>query len=75
MKRVQVLGTGCPKCQHLARNAEQAMRDAQIEGEVEKITDLTEIMEFGVMVTPALLTARHVKRKVWSPPRWRSMAK
>jgi len=54
MKKIQVLGTGCPKCRRLAENAEQAARDLGIEYEIEKVTDINRIMEFGVMMTPAL---------------------
>lgn len=54
MKKIQVLGTGCPKCRRLVENAEQAARDLGIEYEIEKVTDINRIMEFGVMMTPAL---------------------
>ena len=54
MKKVQILGTGCPKCKKLAENAQAAVRDAGIECEVIKVTDINEIMKFGVMLTPAL---------------------
>jgi small redox-active disulfide protein 2 len=52
--KLQVLGTGCPKCKQLAANAEEAVRKAGIDCEVEKVTDITKIVEFGVMSTPAL---------------------
>lgn len=54
MKRIQILGSGCPRCQELMRNAQQAVVEAEIEASVEKVTDLQEIMKFGVMMTPAL---------------------
>ncbi len=54
MKKLQVLGTGCPKCRGLAQNAEAAATQLGIEFEIEKVTDLREIMRFGVMMTPAL---------------------
>lgn len=54
MKKLQVLGTGCPKCKKLAETAEQAARDLGIDYELEKVTDINEIVAFGVMATPAL---------------------
>ena len=54
MKKVQVLGTGCPKCKQLAANAEAAAKASGIECEIEKVTQIAEIMKFGVMMTPAL---------------------
>ncbi len=69
MIKIQVLGTGCPKCQKLAENAEVAIQDAGVEGQIEKITDINEIMKFGVMLTPALAIDGQVKvvGKVASP--------
>ena len=55
MKKIQILGTGCPKCQKLAANAKQAARELGIDYELEKVKDIREIMKFGVMVTPALV--------------------
>lgn len=59
--KVQILGTGCPKCKQLTANAEQAIKDAGIDAEVEKVSDLQEIMRFGVMMTPALAVDGEVK--------------
>jgi len=61
MKRVQVLGTGCPKCAKLAEQARAAVDELGIEAEVEKITDIMEITNFGVMATPALAVDGEVK--------------
>ncbi|HUT29414.1 MAG TPA: thioredoxin family protein [Sedimentisphaerales bacterium] len=61
MKKIQVLGTGCPKCRKLAENAELAAKDLGIEYEIEKVTDINRIMEFGVMMTPALAVDGKVK--------------
>jgi len=61
MKKIQVLGTGCPKCQELTKNAELAVGQLGIECEIEKVTDLKEIMKFGVMMTPALAIDGEVK--------------
>ena len=54
MKKIQILGTGCPKCKKLAENAEAAAKELGIEYTLEKVTDINEIMKFGVMMTPAL---------------------
>ena len=61
MKKIQILGTGCPKCKKLAENAEAAAKSLGIEYEIEKIADLNEIMKFGVMMTPALAVDGEVK--------------
>jgi small redox-active disulfide protein 2 len=61
MKKLQILGTGCPKCKKLAENAEAAAKAAGVEYELEKVTDLNEIMEMGVMFTPALAVDGEVK--------------
>lgn len=61
MKKIQILGTGCPKCRKLAENAEIAAKELGIEYQLEKITDINEIMKFGVMITPALAVDGQVK--------------
>ena len=61
MKKIQILGTGCPKCKKLAENAEAAAKELGIECEIEKVTDINEIMKFGVMMTPALAVDGDVK--------------
>ncbi len=69
MKKIQILGTGCPKCKKLAENAEAAAKELGIEFEIEKVTDINEIMKFGVMMTPALVVDGELKvvGKVPSP--------
>ena len=59
--KIQILGMGCPKCAQLTANAEQAVKDAGIDATVEKVSDLQEIMKFGVMTTPALAVDGKVK--------------
>ncbi len=75
MKKIQILGTGCPKCKKLGENAEEAAKDLGIEYEVEKVTNINEIMGFGVMVTPALVVDGDVKvvGKVPSPDEIKKM--
>ena len=69
MVKIEILGTGCPKCKKLAENAEIAAKNLGIEYEIEKITNVNEIMKFGVMITPALAIDGEVKvaGKVASP--------
>jgi small redox-active disulfide protein 2 len=61
MKKVQILGTGCPKCKKLAENSEAAAKALGIEYVIEKVTDINQIMKFGIMVTPALVVDGVVK--------------
>jgi len=73
--KIQIIGTGCPKCKKLAENAELAAKDLGIEYSIEKITQLNEIMKFGVMLTPALAIDGQVKivGKVASPEEIKKM--
>jgi small redox-active disulfide protein 2 len=59
--KIQILGTGCPKCKRLAQVAEQAAQELEIEFDLEKVTDINQIMAFGVMMTPALVVDGDVK--------------
>jgi len=61
MRKIQILGTGCPKCRALAEKTEAAARELGLEHELEKVTDIAEIMKFGVMMTPALVVDGQVK--------------
>ncbi|MCK5914002.1 MAG: TM0996/MTH895 family glutaredoxin-like protein [Desulfuromusa sp.] len=55
MKKIQILGTGCAKCQKLAEHTKQAADNLGVEYEMEKVTDINQIMGFGVMTTPGLV--------------------
>ena len=59
--KIQILGTGCPKCQKLGQVADQAAADLGLDYELVKVTDLNEISGFGVMMTPALAVDGEVK--------------
>ena len=61
MKKLQILGTGCPKCRKLAQNAEAAAKALGQDYELQKVTDINEIMKFGVVMTPALAVDGEVK--------------
>ncbi len=52
--KIEILGTGCPKCKQLTANAEAAVRELNITAEISKVTDIDEITGYGVMMTPAL---------------------
>lgn len=69
MKKIQILGTGCPKCKLLYANAEAALKSAGLEAQIEKVEKIVDIMKFGVMSTPALVVDGAVKSvgKVLSP--------
>lgn len=75
MKKLQILGPGCPKCKMLAELTETAANNLGIEYEIEKVTDISEIMKFGVMMTPALAVDGQVKAvgKVPSPEEIKKM--
>lgn len=59
--KIQILGTGCPKCRKLAENAEAAAKSLQLDCQIEKVTDINQITAFGVMITPALAVDGVVK--------------
>ena len=59
--KLQILGTGCPKCKKLTGNAEAAAEALGVDCQIEKVTNVNEIMEFGVMMTPALAVDGEVK--------------
>jgi small redox-active disulfide protein 2 len=61
MKKLQILGTGCAKCNALAEATIKAANEIGLEYEVEKVTDIKAIMSFGVMMTPALAVDGAVK--------------
>jgi len=61
MKKLQILGTGCPKCNTLAAKTEEAAKELGIEYELIKISDINDIMAFGVMMTPALAVDGEIK--------------
>ena len=61
MKKIQSLGTGCPKCKKLAENAEAAAKALGLDYELIKVTSINDIMAFGVMMTPALAVDGMVK--------------
>ena len=61
MKKIQVLGPGCPKCVELAKRTADAAKALGGDFEIEKVSELNKIMAFGVMITPALVVDGEVK--------------
>lgn len=61
MKKIEILGTGCPKCKKLAEHAEAAAESLGIEYQLVKVEDINEIIGYGVMMTPALVIDGDVK--------------
>ncbi len=66
--KLQILGTGCAKCNALTQATEQAAQALNLPYELEKVTDLKQIMTFGVMLTPALVVDGQVKLTGKVPP-------
>jgi len=59
--KIQVLGTGCPKCKKTYENVRQAVAELGVPADIEKVEDLKSIMEFKVMMTPAVAIDGEVK--------------
>ncbi|RKX72893.1 MAG: thioredoxin family protein [Spirochaetes bacterium] len=59
--KVQILGSGCPNCLALEASARAAIKELSLDADVIKITDTDDIMEMGVMMTPALAIDGDVK--------------
>ncbi len=52
---IQILGVGCAKCETLAQNAETAARELKLDAQLEKISDMTRILEFDILQLPGLV--------------------
>lgn len=61
MKKLQILGTGCPSCNRLAELTKQAATEMNVEFEMEKVTQIDRILSFDVASTPALVVDGEVK--------------
>jgi small redox-active disulfide protein 2 len=59
--KIQILGTGCPKCKALAANTEKAVKELGVDAEIEKITGIQEILKFEVLMMPGLVIDGQVK--------------
>lgn len=67
--KIEILGTGCPKCKALEENTKKAISQKGIFAQIEKVEDIMKIMEYGVMSTPGLVIDGEVKStgKVLNP--------
>lgn len=73
---VKILGTGCPNCKKLENNTREALKELEIKAEIIKVTEIDEIMAYGIMTPPALVidekllvygqipTAKEVKKMI-----------
>jgi small redox-active disulfide protein 2 len=59
--KIQILGTGCPRCKALALNAEKAVRELGLKAEIEKVTGIQDILKFEILMTPGLVIDGKVK--------------
>ena len=59
--KVKILGTGCKKCQSLEAKVREVVQQNNINAEVEKVTDLSAIVSYGIMMTPGLVIDEKVK--------------
>ncbi len=59
--KIEILGTGCPKCKLLEANAQKALSETGKKAELVKVTEIDKIVEYGVMSTPAIVINGEVK--------------
>ncbi|MCX6819581.1 MAG: thioredoxin family protein [Candidatus Aenigmarchaeota archaeon] len=59
--KIEILGSGCPKCKKLAEHAKKAAEELKIKAEIIKVTDIDKIIEYGVISTPALVIDGKIK--------------
>jgi small redox-active disulfide protein 2 len=58
---IKILGPGCPKCQQTEKIVKEAVAEAGVDAQVEKISDIMKIMTYGVISTPAVVVDGQVK--------------
>jgi small redox-active disulfide protein 2 len=61
MKKVQIYGTGCPKCPALAANVDEASRELEVVVEIDKVTEIKDIAAAGILMTPGLAVDGELK--------------
>lgn len=59
--KIEILGTGCPKCKKLTELTEESVNELGVSAEIIKVTDINKIIDYGVMVTPALVIDGNIK--------------
>lgn len=75
--KIEILGTGCPKCKKLFENTQKALIDLNLAADLSKVEDINQIMNAGVMITPAIAIDGEVKSagKVLSPDEIKKLLK
>lgn len=58
--QIKILGTGCCNCQNLEKNTKQALSELKMDAQVEKVIDMTQIMNYGIMSLPAIIADEKV---------------
>jgi len=61
MMKIQIFGSGCAKCNQLAKQAEAAATELGLAFEMEKVTDMARFADYGVAITPALAVDGEIK--------------
>ena len=69
--KIEILGTGCAKCRRMLANVQDAVKELGVPAEIVKVEDITEIMNRGVMLTPALIVDGEARVGEEGPPRGR----
>lgn len=69
MKKVEILGPGCPKCKFVEKRVKETIEELRIDAEVKEITDMGKIVEQGIMATPAVVVDGSVKSEGRIPTR------
>lgn len=59
--KIEILGPGCPRCKKLSELTAEAIKELGVSAEITKVTDLNKIVDYGVMLTPALVINGEVK--------------
>jgi small redox-active disulfide protein 2 len=59
--KIEILGMGCPKCKKLYENSQAAVKELNVQAEVLKVEDIQKIMDYGIMITPAIAIDGKVK--------------
>lgn len=68
MPRIQILGSGCARCRNLTANAERAVQELAIAAVVEKVTEVQDIIQFPILMTPGLVIDGQLKAAGRVPP-------
>jgi len=59
--KIEILGTGCPKCKKLSELTKEVVQELGMSAEITKVTNINKIIDYGVMITPALVIEGNIK--------------